>query len=171
MTQLSKQLSEHLVAAELARRGIVATPFSGNVPDIDILAFKSGKSIPVQVKSAKTGNITVANVERDYLILKQEGNFQRVIAKKEMPQWKKDLIFVIVFFGENLGEDRFYIWENSSIQEIIFSNYQSLLQTHNGIRPRNPNSRHCAYSEEDLSFKDPLKVALRGDRIEIGRDR
>ena len=25
--------------------------------------------------------------------------------------------------------------------------------------------------EEDLSFKDPLKVALRGDRIEIGRDR
>ena len=53
----------------------------------------------------------------------------------------------------------------------IFSNYQSLLQTHNGIRPRNPNSRHCAYSEEDLSFKDPLKVALRGDRIEIGRDR
>jgi len=160
VTQLSKQLSEHLVAAELARRGIVATPFSGNVPDIDILAFKSGKS-----------NITVANVERDYLILKQEGNFQRVIAKKEMPQWKKDLIFVIVFIGENLGEDGFYIWDNSSKQEIIFSNYQSLLQTHNGISPRNPNSRHCAYSEEDLSFKDPLKVALRGDRIEIGRDR
>ena len=99
MTQLSEQLSEHLVAAELARRGIVATPFSGNVPDIDILAFKSGKSISVQVKSAKTGNITVANVERDYLILKQEGNFQRVIAKKAMPRWKKDLIFVIVFLA------------------------------------------------------------------------
>ena len=87
-----------------------------------------------------------------------------------MPQWKKDLIFVI-FFSENLGEDRFYIWENSSIQEIIFSNYQSLLQTHNGIRPRNHNSRHCVYSEEDLSFKDRLNVSLRGDRIEIGRDR
>ena len=155
MTQLSKQLSEHLVAAELARRGIVATPFSGNVPDIDILAFKSGKSISVQVKSAKTGNITVANVERDYLILIQEGNFQRVISKKEMPQWKKDLIFVVVFIGENLGEDRFYICKNSDIQEIIFSNYESSLQRHGGIRPRNPNSRHCAYSEEDLSsFKD-----------------
>ena len=107
MTQLNKQLSEHLVAAELARRGIVATPFSGNVPDIDILAFKSGKSIPVQVKSAKTGNITVANVERDYLILKQEGNFQRVIAKKEMPQWKKDLIFVIVFLARTLEKTGF----------------------------------------------------------------
>ena len=86
MTQLSKQLSENLVAAELARRGIVATPFSGNVPDIDILAFKSGKLISVQVKSVKTGNITVPIVERDYLILKQEDNFQRVIAKSEMAQ-------------------------------------------------------------------------------------
>jgi len=84
---------------------------------------------------------------------------------------EKRFNFCHCFFGENLGEDRFYIWENSSIHEIIFSNYQSLLQTHNGISPRNPNSRHCAYSEEDLSFKDPLKVALRGDRIEIGRDR
>ena len=81
MTQLSKQLCEHLVAAELARRGIGATPFSGNVPDIDILVFKSGKSISVQVKSAKTGNIALANVEWDFLILKQEGNFRRVIAK------------------------------------------------------------------------------------------
>ena len=84
---------------------------------------------------------------------------------------EKGFNFFIVFFGENLGEDRFYILGNSSIQEIIFSNYQSLLQTHNGIRPRNPNYRHCAYSEEDLSFKDPLKIVLRGDRIEIGRDR
>ena len=114
MTQLSKQLSENLVTAELARRGVIATPFSGNVPDFDILAFKNGKSTPIQVKSAKTGNITVANVTKDYLIIKQEeGNFQRVISKKEMPQWKKDLIFVVVFIGENLGEDRFYICKNS----------------------------------------------------------
>ena len=84
---------------------------------------------------------------------------------------EKGFNFVIVFIGENLEVDRFYIWENSSIQEIIFSNYQSLLQTHNGIRPRNPNSKHSAYSEEDLSFKDLLKIALRRDRIEIGRDR
>ena len=70
------QLIEHLFAAELARKGIGATPLSGNVPDFDILAFKSGKSISIQVKSAKTGILTVANVERDYLIVKQEGNFQ-----------------------------------------------------------------------------------------------
>ena len=50
MKQLSKQLSEHLVVAELARRGVIATPFSGNVPDFDILAFKNGKSTPIQEK-------------------------------------------------------------------------------------------------------------------------
>ena len=37
-----------------------------------------------------------------------------------MPQWKKDLIFVVVFIGENLGEDGFYICKNSDIQEIIY---------------------------------------------------
>ena len=62
----------------------------------------------------------VANVERNYLILKQEGNFQKVFVQKEMPQWKKDLIFVVVFIGENLGEDRFFICKNSDIQEIIY---------------------------------------------------
>ena len=53
MTQLSKQLSEHLVAAELARRGIVATPFSGYVPDIDILAFKSENQFPFKLNLQK----------------------------------------------------------------------------------------------------------------------
>jgi len=155
VTQLSKQLSEHLVVAELARRGIFATPFSGNVPDFDILAFKNGKSSPIQVKSTKEGNITVANVTKDYLTIEFEGDMQIVKGKKEMPQWKKDLIFVVVFIGENLGEDRFYICKNSDIQEIIYRNYESSLQRHGGIRPRNSKSRHCAYSEEDLSgFKD-----------------
>ena len=53
MTQLSKQLSEHLVAAELARRGIVATPFSGNVPDIDILALKVENQFPFKLNLQK----------------------------------------------------------------------------------------------------------------------
>ena len=90
MTQLSKQLSENLVTAELARRGVIATPFSGNVPDFDILAFNGGESTPIQVKSARSGNITVNNVEKDYLIIKQEeGNFQRVISKKRCHSGKR----------------------------------------------------------------------------------
>ena len=36
-TKLTRQIGEHLVTAELGRQDIVATPFSGNVPNIDIL--------------------------------------------------------------------------------------------------------------------------------------
>ena len=49
--QLTRQIGEHLVTAELGRRKIIATPFAGNVPDIDILAFASGISVPIQVKA------------------------------------------------------------------------------------------------------------------------
>ena len=44
-TVLLGALGENLVVSELARRGVVSTTFSGNVPDIDILAFKNNVSI------------------------------------------------------------------------------------------------------------------------------
>ena len=53
--QLTRQISENLVVAELGRREIVATTFSGSVPDIDILAYKNRTSIPLQVKAVKKG--------------------------------------------------------------------------------------------------------------------
>ena len=40
--RLAGQIGEHLVVAELGRREIIATPFAGNVPDIDILAYANG---------------------------------------------------------------------------------------------------------------------------------
>jgi len=36
--QLTKQIGEYLVAAELGRRGFLATTFTGNVPHYDVLA-------------------------------------------------------------------------------------------------------------------------------------
>ena len=56
--QLSGQIGEALVVAELGRMGIVATAFSGNVPDIDILAYKDGKTTSVQVKAWKSGTVS-----------------------------------------------------------------------------------------------------------------
>ena len=57
-SQLSGQTGEHLVVAELGRRGVVATPFAGNVPDIDVLAYANGKSLPIQVKALRKGEIS-----------------------------------------------------------------------------------------------------------------
>jgi hypothetical protein len=49
---LTKQAGEYLVAAELSRRGYIATTFTGNVPYYDIIAVDdSGGHVVVQVKA------------------------------------------------------------------------------------------------------------------------
>ena len=42
-TKLTGAVGEFLVAAELCRRNLVATPFSGNVPHYDIIAVRRGR--------------------------------------------------------------------------------------------------------------------------------
>lgn len=54
---LAKQIAEHLACAELGRRGFLATPFSGNVPNYDILvADDTGRALPIQVKASRSNN-------------------------------------------------------------------------------------------------------------------
>ena len=50
--QLTKQVGEYLVAAELSRRELLTATFAGNVPDYDIVATGgSGQTALVQVKA------------------------------------------------------------------------------------------------------------------------
>ena len=50
--QLTKQVGEYLVAAELSRRGLLTATFAGNVPAYDIVATGSrGQTALVQVKA------------------------------------------------------------------------------------------------------------------------
>jgi hypothetical protein len=42
-TKLVGQAGEYLVAAELSRRGLIATTFTGNVPHYDIIASLVGE--------------------------------------------------------------------------------------------------------------------------------
>ncbi len=52
--QLVKQIGEHLVCAELGRRGLIATPFAGNVPGCDVLAVDMQlRAVAIQVKAAQ----------------------------------------------------------------------------------------------------------------------
>jgi len=45
--QLTRQIGEHLVAAELERMGYIAAPFAGNGPMYDLLAADGrGYAIP-----------------------------------------------------------------------------------------------------------------------------
>jgi hypothetical protein len=138
--QLTRQIGEHLVAAELGRRGYVATPFSGNVPLFDILAADiRGFAIPVQVKSIK-GPSWQFSVDT-FLNIEMVGNQQMVKGKKELANPSLVCIFVVLKEG---GGDEFYIFRLQDLQDHFFRVYKG------GIRPRNPQSMHCAIWPSEL---------------------
>ena len=147
-SKLSGQIGENLVVAELGRRGIIATAFAGNVPEIDILAYKDKKSIPIQVKALKDGSLrTKADY---YLNIDFDGKTQTILGKNK--DLNRDLTFIILEVGDKLGEDVFYICEQGMIQDLVLKGYTSFLSKHNGIRPRNPSSFDCSVYLEELEF-------------------
>ena len=150
-TQLAGQIGESLVVAELGRRGIVATAFAGNVPDIDLLAYRAGRTLALQVKSVRTGSISFD--AKRFMTIEFEGD--RQIITGDSPVLDASLIFVVVSIGPQSGEDRFFILEQGALQGIIQLNHFEWLAKHGGIRPKNPQSTHTAVSIAQLDkFRD-----------------
>ena len=154
-SKLSGQIGESLVVAELGRRGIIATAFAGNVPEIDILAFRDKKSIPIQVKALKEGSLrTKAD---NYLKIDFDGSTQTILGKKE--DINRDLTFIIVKIGDQLGEDVFYICDQGIIQDLVLQEHSSFLEKHGGIRPKKPSSFDCSVHLKDLeNFTDKWEL-------------
>jgi hypothetical protein len=148
--QLTRQVGEHLVAAELGRRGYVATPFAGNVPHFDLLACsQSGKAVPIQVK-AINGPSWQFDAGK-FLEIEIEKEVQRVLGLQPLPQ--PSLICVFVVVREAPGQDEFYIFALRDLQKHIHKTYKA------GRRPKNPMSLHCAVWPKDLKqFKGNWKL-------------
>ena len=150
-TQLVGQIGESLVVAELGRRGIVATAFAGNVPDIDLLTYKNGKTQALQVKAWRTGSVHFDATR--FLHISINGKLQNVDAIDE--ELDPDLIYVFVLVGERSGEDRFFILTQRKLQSQIFEMYRFYLAKHGGQRPRNAQTTHHAVTLSDLMpFED-----------------
>jgi len=61
--KLVGQTGEYLVAAELSRRGLIATTFTGNVPHYDIIACdEAGGHVSVQVKTSRVPSWQFSNI-------------------------------------------------------------------------------------------------------------
>ena len=142
---LTGKLGESLVVAELARRGIVATAFSGNLPDVDILAYKDGVALPLQVKTWRGGGVQF-NATR-FLEISQQGDRQVVARQLAL---EGELIYVFVRVTDETHADRFFLLDQVALQALIAHHYQSYLDRHDGVRPRNPRSTHVAVYEPDL---------------------
>lgn len=146
-TQLAGQIGESLVVAELGRRGIVATSFAGNVPDIDLLAYRDGKTLHLQVKAWRTGSVSFD--ARRFLSISRQESIQLV--EGIVSGLDLTLIFVFVKIGRQAGQDKFYVLKQGDLAEIVRAGYSGFLGKHGGIRPRNADTTHNAVTEADLA--------------------
>ena len=138
--QLTRQIGEHLVTAELGRMGIIASPFAGNVPNIDILGFANGVSAAIQVK-AINGDSWQFDV-RSFLNVTMMKTGQKVNGVNQNLDRKTICVFVAL--GKSLGDDEFYVFCLGWLQDHFYSTYK-------GRRlPKNIESFHCAIWKRDL---------------------
>lgn len=153
--QLTKQIGEYLVSAELCRRGLISTTFTGNVPSFDILTINERlETIPIQVKTIAGGSWQFN--AKTFLEISIANGTQTVKGKTSLPN--PDLICVFVRLREQ-NQDEFYICRMRDLQNIIYRNYTGWLAKKKGKRPRNPNSTHCAVSPDDLKhYKNMWEV-------------
>jgi len=155
--QLSGQIGEALVVAELGRMGVVATAFAGNVPDIDILAYKDAKSVAVQVKAWKAGSISFD--AKRLLDITFQGDKQTV--KGIHHNIQRLPIYVFVRIADANGKDEFYILDQHTLAGLVQEGYQAFLDLHEGVRPKNPRTTHNSVTLSQLSaFKDNWDVLL-----------
>jgi len=149
--KLAGQTGEFLVCAELGRRGFIATSFTGNVPEFDLLVVDDAlKTVPIQVKTSR-GNSWPTNagiwihIEIDEIEKKQV----------DLGNWtisNPDLIYVCVLLAD-VGKDqrdRFFIFRKSDLQTICSNNYRQWIEKHDWKRPRNYRSLDNRYYTENL---------------------
>ena len=105
-TKLTGQIGEHLVTAELGRLGIIATPFSGNVPEIDILAHANGITGHIQVKAINS--VSWQFDIRKFLNIELTKKGQKVLGVND--NLDRTILCVFVSLGDSIGKDEFYIF-------------------------------------------------------------
>ena len=148
---LTKQAGEYLAAAELCRRGLVATTFTGNLPYYDIIATDgSGRHVVVQVKAIAGPNWQFRITQ--FVEVRFDGDRQILGKPAQVPL--PDLVCIFVSVAQ-YGRDRFFILTWKDLQEHMIRGHQAYLDAHGGRRPRKPRSLHTAVSPDDLTaFED-----------------
>jgi hypothetical protein len=149
--QLTKQVGEYLVSAELCRNGWVSTTFTGNIPDFDIIAINEQfRTVLVQVKTIRKGSWQFDG--RKFLKIKVSGGFQNVEEETVLPN--QNIVCVLVKLNGQ-SRDEYYVCTMKNLQKIIHQNYAGWLSKHGGKRPRKAASTHCTVSSEQLkSFEN-----------------
>jgi hypothetical protein len=142
-TKLTGAVGEFLVAAELCRRGILATPFAGNVPHYDIIASgKFGGHVAVQVKAINGVTWQFDIRKFSDARMDEDGKSQKLGDDLQREPFSA-LMCVLVALTDT-GGDRFFILEWKELRDLLVPAYKAYLARHGGVRPRAPESFHTA---------------------------
>ena len=116
-TKLTGAIGEFLVAAELCRRDLLATPFAGNVPHYDIIASgQCGGHVPVQVK-AINGSTWQFDI-RKFSDVQMDEDGKHQIVRGPLPEPFPWLMCVLVVLQE-IARDRFFVLEWKELQDTL----------------------------------------------------
>ena len=160
--KLVGQTGEYLVAAELSRRGLIATTFTGNVPHYDIIASdEDGRHVSVQVKASSGTSWQFGDITQ-FCSISFNGKRQVVGRPRRCPV--RGLVVVFVSIGAT-GADRFHILTWRALRGLLLGGHKTYLAKHHGIRPQRWDSLHSAISEKVLRpYRDRWSIVKRNLR-------
>ncbi len=169
--KLAGQIGEYLVCAELGRRNLIATPFSGNVPAFDILAADDFcRTVPIQVKASRGDNWPSDARDWMEISLDQQTKAQKSLGSKKIHN--RDLIYVCVAIAppddSKNSKDRFFILTKAQLQIVCIKTYSAWMDKREWKRPRNPASYECRYRIINVQeYEDNWQLIL--DRLLTSR--
>jgi hypothetical protein len=152
--KLAGQVGEYLVCAELGRRGMIATTFTGNVPEYDLLVCDDQlRSVPIQVKTSRSEKwLSMAS---NWLNIDIDEKEKRQINRGRKNISNPHLIYVCVSLGKDRSGDRFFVCTKSDIQEVCIRSYKRWMDPKDWKRPRNFKSLDNRYDISLLTqFED-----------------
>jgi len=154
--KLVGQTGEYLVAAELSRRGLIATTFTGNVPHYDIIASnEAGRHVSVQVKASRHPSWQFGDITK-YCTISFKGTRQIVGQPAPCPVRGLVVVFVLI---ESTGADQYFILTWRSLRDQLVRSHKAYLARHHGSRPQKWDSLHSAIAKKDLEpYRDKWDV-------------
>lgn len=150
------QTGEYLVAAELSRRGLIATTFTGNVPHYDIIASnESGQHVSVQVKASRNPSWQFGDITK-YCKISFRGKRQVVERPVRCPVRGLVVVFVMV---RATGTDEFFVLEWRRLRDLLVRHHRAFLEKHHARRPQRWDSLHAAISAKILEpYRDRWNI-------------
>ncbi len=152
--KLAGQIGEYMTCAELGRRGLIATTFTGNVPEYDLIVCDDAlRTVPIQVKTSR-GDSWPSQADL-WLDIEIDDSQRRQINRGVKKISHPNLIYVCVSLGDKRINDRFFVCLKSDIQTACIESYSRWMDPKDWKRPRNYKSLDNRYDISHLlKFED-----------------